>query len=350
MHRLKSQPSAGNELIIPLQKFDLSDFSYDNITLPAGQYEIDLLGGTSIAQAASGALGPGPVLWNPNQDYPIGTFTILGQGATMSSSDSVLTAGQTTWGWLDPSNSSSAVDLYKFTLPAGNLWQVGLAISANSIGSSLLTDLSLFGADGTLLATRNSGTGIPSNPNDPYLFAGLEPGTYYVGVSGADNVPYSPGGYDPVLGIPGLNGISQSGGLFALNLIESPHVQATRLLTSTLDYSPSDQSSPIGITLTFSGPINLSNLFIPDVQESALEVLDSSGQAWPVTAESYDVSDASLELIFDRPLPPGSYTLVSSADDGLVDLAEQPVLAPGGSLDRAGDMDRSTGEAAAQAQ
>jgi hypothetical protein len=323
--------ATGTELIIPLQKFNDGDFSYDNVTLPAGQYEIDLVGGTSISYAASGAFGPGPVLWNPNQDHPIGTFTILGQGATISPSDSVLTTGQTTWGWLDPSNPSSAVDLYKFTLPAGNLWQVGLAISANSIGSTLLTNLSLFGADGTLLATRNSGTGIPSNPNDPYLFAGLEPGTYYVGVSGADDVPYTPGGYDPVLGIPGLNSIEQSGGLFALNLTESPHIQATRLLTSTLDYSPSDQSSPTGITLTFSGPIDLSNLFIPDVQESALEVLDASGQAWPVTAESYEVSDASLELIFDRPLPPGGYTLVSPAVGGLADLAEQRVLGTGGS-------------------
>ena len=76
------------------------------------------------------------------------------------------------------------------------------------MAASLLTDLSLFGADGTLLATRNAGTGIPSNPNDPYLFTGLERGTYYVGVSAAENVPYTPGGYDPVLGIPGLNGIS----------------------------------------------------------------------------------------------------------------------------------------------
>ena len=318
--------ATGTELIIPMQKFNYGDYQYDNVTLPAGQYEIDLVGGTSISYAASGAFGSGPLLWDPNQDQPIGTFTILGQGAMISPSDSSLIPGQTTWGWIDPSNLIAAVDLYKFTLPAGDLWQVGLAISANSIGSSLLTDLSLFGADGTLIASRNSGTGIPGNPDDPYLFAGLEPGTYYVGISGASNVPYSPGGYDPVLGTPGLNGITQAGGLFALNLIESPHTQTTRLLSSTLDYSASDQNSPTGITLTFSGPIDLSNLFVPDVQESALEVLDSRGQAWPLTAESYEVSDASLELIFDRPLPPGSYTLVSPAAQGLVDLAEQPVL------------------------
>jgi Bacterial pre-peptidase C-terminal domain len=318
--------ATGTELIIPMQKFSYGDFAYDNVTLPAGQYEIDLVGGTSISYAASGAFGPGPTLWDPNQDQSIGTFTILGQGATIGPSDSSLIPGQTTWGWIDPSNPTAAVDLYKFTLPAGNLWQVGLAISANSIGSSLLTDLSLFGADGTLIESRNSGSGIPANPNDPYLFAGLEPGTYYVGVSAAGNVPYSQGGYDPVLGVPGLEGITQPGGLFALNLVEAPHLQTTRLLTSALDYSTPEQNTPTGITLTFSGPIDLSNLFVPDVQESALEVLDSSGKTWPVTAESYEVSDAALNLIFDRPLPPGSYTLVSAAENGLVDLAEQPVL------------------------
>lgn len=329
--RLSLSDATGTELIVPMQKFNYGDYEYDNVTLPAGQYEIDLVGGTSISYAASGAYGPGPLLWDPNQDQPIGTFTILGQGATISPLDSSLIPGQTTWGWIDPSNSTAAVDLYKFTLPAGNLWQVGLAISANSIGSSLLTDLSLFEADGTLIASRNSGTGIPANPNDPYLFAGLEPGTYYVGISGASDVPYSPGGYDPVLGTPGLNGITQSGGLFALNLVESPHTQTTRLLSSTLDYSASGQDSPTGITLTFSGPIDLSNLFVPDIQESALELVDSRGQTWPLTAESYEVSDASLKLIFDRPLPPGSYTLVSPATHGLVDLAEQPVLPTNGS-------------------
>jgi Bacterial pre-peptidase C-terminal domain len=321
----------GTELIIPLQKFDSSDYSYDNITLPAGQYEIDLVGGTSIAYAASGADGPGPQLWNPTADHAIGTFTILGQGATIGPADNSLVPGQTTWGWLDPSNPSAAVDIYQFTLPSGNLWQVGLGISANSIGSHLLTDLSLFAPNGTLIATSNAGTGIPSNPNDPYLFTGLEGGTYYVGVSGAGNLPYGPGGYDPVLGIPGINDNRGSAGLFALNLVASPHEQATRLENFSLDYGAADTNSPTGLTLNFSGPIDLSNLFIPDAQETALEVVDSAGEVWPVTAASYEVTGASLLMIFDRPLPAGNYTLLSAPGDGLVDLAGQPVLPADGS-------------------
>ena len=124
--------SAGNELIIPLQKFDLNDYSYDNVTLPVGQYEIDLIGGTGIADAASGAGGPGPELWNSNDDHAIGTFTVLGAGSTLNSATTVGTIGssvRTVWGSVEPDDPQSAVEFYQFTLPTGNVWQVGLAVS-----------------------------------------------------------------------------------------------------------------------------------------------------------------------------------------------------------------------------
>lgn len=154
--------ATGTELIIPLQKFDIGDFAYDNVTLPLGQYEIDLAGGTSISYAASGANGPGPQLWNPNEDHEIGTFSIVGKGATLSSATPlgvIGPAGQTVWGSLNPNDPSSAVDLYRFTLQQGHLWEVGLAVSAFSVGSKLLPDLSLFDSNGTLLATSSSGRG-----------------------------------------------------------------------------------------------------------------------------------------------------------------------------------------------
>ena len=333
---LEQSDATGTELIVPLQKFDLGDFSYDNVTLPAGQYEIDLAGGTSISYAASGALGPGPQLWDPNQDHEIGTFTVLGQGPTLSTATPlgmIGPQGQTIGGSIDPNNPNSAVDFYQFTLQKGRLWQVGIALSAESVGSRLQPDLALFDSNGTLLATRNSGTGLPSDPNDPYLFAGLQPGTYYVGVSGAGNLPYGPGGYDPVLGIPGANGIAQNGGPlpFALSLIAAPHAQATRLVNFSLDYNAADSASPTGFTLKLSGPIDVSNLFIPDAQETALEVVDSSGRVWPVTPENYFISGSSLQLIFDRPLPAGNYTLVSSPEGGLLDLGGQPISNASGS-------------------
>ena len=214
----QSKPAlAPTELIIPLQKLIPSDYSYDSLTLPAGEYEIDLVGGTGISYAVSGANAPGPQLWNPDQDHSIGTFTVMGQGASISSATDLGTIGssmRTEWGSLNPDDPQTAVSLYQFTLPAGHFWQVGLQVSANTIGSPLLPGLSLLDSAGNVLATRNSGQGLPNNPNDPYLFIGLNPGTYYVGVSGSGNLAAAPGGYDPVLGIPGSGGLPQPGGPF----------------------------------------------------------------------------------------------------------------------------------------
>ncbi len=322
------------DLIIPLQKYDPSDYGYDNLTLPAGEYAIELLGGTALSFGASGAFGPGPQLWDPTQSHAIGEFTVLGGGPTLATATPLGQIGstaQSVWGSLDPDQPDSAVDLYQFTLPAGHFWQVGLAISAQNIGSPLLTSLSLMDSSGTVLATRDSGTGLTSNPDDPYLFTGLKPGTYYVGVSGAGNLANEPGGYDPVLGIPGSGGLTQPGGRypFELSLVASAHDQPTQLVNFTLDRADLHESSPTGISLTFSAPIDLSNLFEPDAQESALEVVDSSGQVWPISANDYQVSGATLNLIFVRPLPAGSYTLMVVPGQGLNDLAGQPVFTAG---------------------
>ena len=321
----------GTELIVPVQTYNSADFTYENQILPAGRYEIDLVGGTGLSYAASGALGPGPQLWGPNQDHAIGTFTVVGQGATLNAASSLGMIGpavQTVSGQINPNDPPNAVELYQFTLPKGHFWQVGLAIESHSIGSSLLPALSLMDSNGTVLATRESGTGLPSNPNDPYLFAGLKAGTYYVGVSGAGNLPTAPGGYDPVLGTPGSREHSQPGGPlpFELGFFARPHDGPTRLLNITVDRSDPHDTSPTGLDLTFSGPIDVSKLFLPDSEETALEVVDSSGRVWPITAESYDVSSYDLELIFDQPLPAGSYRLISSPTAGITDLAGQPVF------------------------
>src|SRR5262249_5041699 len=146
------------------------DFAYEDRILPAGRYEIDLVGGTGLSYAASGALGPGPQLWDPEQDHPIGTFTVAGQGATLGSASSlsaISSTVQTAWGLLNPDDPQNAVRLYQFSLPEGHFWQVDLAIESYSIGSSLLPALALMDSNGKVLATRESGTGLPSDPNDP---------------------------------------------------------------------------------------------------------------------------------------------------------------------------------------
>jgi len=331
---IEETDGTGTELIIPVQELNQTDYVSQNLTLQPGHYEIELLGDTSISYFASGAMGPGPQLWDPTQSYVIGGFTVLGTGATLSGATNLGTINSfapTVTGYLNPDIYQSAVHLYEFNLAQGHFWEVGLSVSAKSIGSGLQPALTLFDAEGDVLATRDSGTGLPSDPIDPYLITGLAPGTYYVGVSGAGNLPNVSGGFDPVLGIPGQAGSPQPNGPFEfqLGLAAEPHNQSTSLVNFTVDRADLLNPSPTGLTLTFNGPVDLSKLFLPDTQETALEVVNSSGQVWPITAETYEVTDARLTVLFDQPLPAGQYSLVIPSQGGLTDLAGLPLSAPG---------------------
>jgi hypothetical protein len=322
------------QFTIPLQSSLGLDPPYTlpyDLTLDPGTYEVELAGGTGLSADASGS---DPAVWDPSQPHVIGSFTILGAGASLAGATPLGTIGntvQTIAGALDPDDFHSAVDIYRFDLSGGHRWQVGLAVSAQSIGSSLLPALNLFDAAGNVIASGNAGTGIPSDPNDPYIITGLAPGAYYVGVSGAGNFPYGPAGYDPVMGIPGSGGIYQPGGPFGfqLSLLAQPHDRPTKLVNYTIDHADPNDPSPTGLTLSFNGPVDLSHLFVPDTQSTALEVVDASGHEWPFTPANYDVKSARLTLEFNQPLPAGTYSLIVPAQAGLTDLAGVPVTAAG---------------------
>jgi len=315
-------PADGTVLEIPLQ--------LENLTLPGGTYQINIVGGSGLEQGLS---YPDVAPWNSGNDVALAQFSVpYTGGVTLSQPTANLgtigTTVQNVWGVLNSSDATSTVDLYQINLAAGHFWELGLAVSAESIGSPLRSALTLFDAQGNVLATR-VGTGLSTDPLDPYLFSGLSPGNYYVGVSGSTNLPYDSGGYNPHTGTQGLAGLNQPGGSFQLSLLAAPHDQSTQLVSFGLDHADPLEPSPTGLTLNFSAPISLNNLFQPDSQQTALEVVDSSGRIWPSTAEQYQVSDASLTLIFAQPLPAGKYTLIVPFQGGLTDLAGQPVTAPG---------------------
>ena len=322
-----------NELDAPMQLFNPTTFAFQNITLPPGQYEVVLVGGSGIATDASGVNGPGAQLWDPSQDYAISTFTVLGPGPTFSGAQP-LVPNVPVLGSLSPNNPTSAVDFYTFTLPQG-FWQVGIAVSTNTIGSTLKSALALFEGpggtvpEGTVLASRDSGTGLSNDPNDPYIFSGLSGGTYYIGVSGAGYLPGGSTGYNPILGTSGTPSFLQPGGQFELEMSALPHNQPTRLVDFTVNRADITNPSPTTLTLTFSAPIDISNLFNPGFPETALEVVDSSGQVWPTTSLSYDISNAQLTLVIDQPLPAGNYSLIVPSQGGLTDLAGEPIVASG---------------------
>ena len=315
-----------------------------NTSLPAGTYQVSLNFASNLDYLMS-AVDPVPTdtFWtsvlSSTEPVTIAQLTVEADaGAKLSAATDLGLIGPTVqneWGMLDPNNVASAVDLYKITLTPGQVWELGVSISTQSIDNRLLTTLSLFDSSGNLVAERNAGEGLPGDPDDPYLFAGLTPtpqaDTYYIGVSGYGNTPYGAQGYDPVEGIPGTQGRPQSGGPFPfeLDINAQPHDQATQLVDFNLGHEDALSPSPTSLNLTFSGPVDVSSIFVPDKQETALDVVDSSGQIWPITAEAYQPNDAELTLIFDTALPAGQYSLIMPASGGLADLAGQAVVATG---------------------
>ena len=101
-----------------------------------------------------------------------------------------------------------------------------------------------------------------------------------MGVSAAGYLPYGSTGYDPELGIPGVLGISQPGGPspFHLSLVAIPHSQPTIVTSSWPNWLDPLSPSPTSLTLDFSGPIDLSNLFVVDQAEGTLELVNAENQ------------------------------------------------------------------------
>ena len=188
--------------------------------------------------------------------------------------------------------------------------------------------LTLFDADGERGGDQQLRPWPGRRPGRSLPFEGLAPGTYYFGVSATGNLPGWIGGYDLLTGTPGTAGFDVPSGAFWLDVVAAPVVGTTTLTSDNLDFADPLESSPTGLDLTFSGPIDTSSSFVPDQQETALEVVNASGQVWPITAVNYDTSTYTLSFIFDEPLPAGTYSLIEPAQGGLTDLSGQPLVVP----------------------
>ncbi len=298
--------------------------------LTPGTYQIDVEPG-SFLDAAFSFIDPSPA-WTSSQPFPIAQFTILGQGMTLGDAINLGDIGSTTRsvsGFIDPQGSQTQVALYRITLPEGHPWQLDTQVFTQTIGSPLPAALALFDGDGNVLATSASGQGPDSDQAGPLIVQDLAPGTYYLGISASGNLPGWTGGYDLKAGTPGTAGFDEADGAFLLDAIATPLPSSTTLTSGSLDYEDPLETSPTGLDLTFSGPIDRS-LFQPDQQETALEVVDASGEVWPMTAMNYQTSTNTLSFIFDEPLPAGSYSLIDPAQGGLTDAVGQPIVVPAG--------------------
>jgi hypothetical protein len=221
-------------------------------------------------------------------------------------------------GMLDLRADPGATALYRVRLgPSHGWWRLGLEVAARRQGVALRPVLALFSAEGRLL--RASEFGRPDFPTDPYLFAGLPPGEYLVGVSGVGNVPGSPGGYDPASGARGRAAPEAGTGAFTLRLVAEPAEAATVVLGVRLDRADARSTSPTGFTVQFSGPMGPSDRSLGG--SPRLEVVAADGRVWPVRSARYDEETLRLEAVLGRRLPEGTYTLRLAEGAGLTDLA-----------------------------
>jgi hypothetical protein len=245
-------------------------------------------------------------------------------------------------GHLDLTSDPSAVNFVKIELPAGHRWLLGTEVSAHREGSLLKSRISLFDSTGRLVAT--SGLGMPDDPSDPYLFQGLQPGTYYVGVSGNGNVPTSA---DSWMSSQSSTAPNPDGGSYHLDLVAQTADQPASVLGIQADQADPSSNQSTGLTVQFSGPLDLKSL--QDNGKSALQLVDASGRAWGLTPTFYDPAAGRLSLAFDQAIPQGSYLLQLHGSGSLLDLSGLVPVAKGfpagtlGSLTISGSSPSSTG-------
>lgn len=262
-------------------------------------------------------------------DRLLADFTVEAAGSALDSAVELqLFEGPTTSaaGSLDFAANPHDVALFRFTLPADQpLWNVGLELAATRLGGSLHAALAIFDEAGAPIATATLGRA--DFPDDPFLFAGLAPGTYYVGVSAAENRPGQPGGYDLASGDPGTT-TSQAGGAFELNVRIVRAGPPAHVLGFALDYADPIDSTPTGFRIQFAGPIQLGPEGAAQGShvEDTLEVVDRSGRGYAIAGVAYDESQSLLTYLFCEELPPGVYFVRTPDHGGLTDLAgRQPV-------------------------
>jgi hypothetical protein len=308
-----------------------------NGTLAPGEYRIVLTGSMSTLSGLSINGNPAAPLANSGVDEPVAVFTIVNPSQTLADATDLGTLGRTPTtavGSLDLQNDPGDYQLYKITLAPGHFWLLGGEVAA-AASSDFTPGLALFDASGKPLAFGELvGNGQGSYP---HVFAGLGPGTYYLGVSNQLNDPEFAAGYDPVTGVPGTGLSAVPGGPFnyqvrvLANIADAP----TTVLGTKLSWVDPLTTSPTGFSVVFSGAIDISSLANNGSSGSdpssfpALQVVDQNGRVYGITLVNYLESNSQFDFAFNQPLPPGHYSLIDPAQGGLKDLVGRTPVAPG---------------------
>jgi hypothetical protein len=294
--------------------------------LPPGRYGVWIDGSSSIADV------DGTFLINDGMPIDLGGFDIvIPTGVTLDDAIDLETPfgePRAFEGMLDFQADPFAVRLYRIELPPGAFWRLGLEVTAQRDGGPLDAALALFDASGRPIATAELGR--RDAPSDPFLFAGLDPGTYYIGVSGAGNLP-GHGGYDPATGAVGSILQTQAGGAFRLHVVADLVDGPVRVIDLHTDHADPFSARATGFTIQFSGALRVEGAIEgwPQSLSQAIEVVDRDGRRWPAQVVAYDEFAATLTYVFRQVPERGTYTVRLAPGGGLVDLAGLSPVADG---------------------
>ena len=200
-------------------------------------------------------------------------------------------------GSLDLAGHPDATDVYKFALPAGGGWDVALGISARRDGGTLNPTVTLYDAQGREIATADQERS--DSPTDPSLTRRLDAGTYYLAVSGS-----LPSG--------------TTDGVYRVHLAASPASSSIAATAIAIDRANPNSDQPTGITVHFSGPIDLDPLRL--APDQAVSLVDSQGRSWPLSASGVAAYRTAISFVLDRGLPAGTYAVQLGDTKALVAL------------------------------
>ena len=301
-------------------------------TMTPGTYQLDLQPQTNLG-AAFAWVEPNSAWATATAPIPIAQFTVMGQGPTLASATNLGLIGpqaQSVSGFIDPANYQSAVALYRFTVPA---WP-DLAVRRQGPRARHQQPVAFHGSRcSTRMATcwRRAAPAAARAPIRPIRSWSRAWGRARIssGSPPPRNVPGHAGGYDPVIGEAGDRRREPTGwSVPARRLRHADHTshQAGRLQPGLrrLARSLAHRAGPDLLRRRSMS----TGLSVPDRQETALTVVNSSGRSWSISAVSYQSAQNRLSFIFNEALPPGSYSLMAPTQGGLTDLSGRPVGGP----------------------
>jgi hypothetical protein len=296
--------------------------------LAPGRYQVVLASGSFLMGQA------GEPLEGFGQDQVLATFEIAAAVEPPSAQTAIdlgrLNATErAVEGHLDPATGMVAVYRVELT-PNHTWWRLGLEVESRRDGEGLSSSLAVFDAGGNLVA-RSGPMGRPGSSQDAYMFAGLAPGTYFVGVSEAGNRAGEPGAYDLSGTRPGPSGGATTGGSYTMRFVADPAEGPVQVLGFALDHADPADPKPTGFQVQFTGPPRVEGEggSLAETIGGGLQLVDQNGRVTPLVAVKYDEAQAALTYVFERELPAGVYSVRVADQGGLTDLAGHAPLRAG---------------------